>query len=234
MRKTPNRPDYIVGLDLGQAQDFSALAVLERRWLEGMGKRRQSLYAVRHLQRWPLGTPYSAIVAEVGNLVASPPLNHALMAVDQTGVGSAVVDMLRRPRLKTVLRPVLITAGHAVSMDEVGVYHVARIELVSVMQVLLGQQRLKVASLPERELLGQELLAFRVQVTTVSNDTFESWRERDHHDLVLAVALAAWLGERWGMPFVAPEPVQRPVRRCADPFGGKSAAAWQGLFGPGR
>ena len=29
------------------------------------------------------------------------------------------------------------------------------------------------------------------------NETFESWRERDHDDLVLAVALAAWLGERW-------------------------------------
>jgi hypothetical protein len=29
---------------------------------------------------------------------------------------------------------------------------------------------------------------------------FESWRERDHDDLVLAVALAAWLAEQAGPP----------------------------------
>ena len=30
-------------------------------------------------------------------------------------------------------------------------------------------------------------------------ETFESWRERDHDDLVLAVVLVAWVGER-GLP----------------------------------
>jgi hypothetical protein len=42
----------------------------------------------------------------------------------------------------------------------------------------------------------QELLAFRVKVTASANETFEAWRERDHDDLVLAVATAAWVGER--------------------------------------
>jgi hypothetical protein len=42
----------------------------------------------------------------------------------------------------------------------------------------------------------QELLAFRVKVAASANETFEAWRERDHDDLVLAVAVAAWTGER--------------------------------------
>ena len=33
------------------------------------------------------------------------------------------------------------------------------------------------------------------------NETFESWRERDHDDLVLAVALAIWFGDKGRRPF---------------------------------
>jgi hypothetical protein len=42
----------------------------------------------------------------------------------------------------------------------------------------------------------QELMNFRVKVAASANETFEAWRERDHDDLVLAVANAAWVGER--------------------------------------
>ena len=40
--------------------------------------------------------------------------------------------------------------------------------------------------------LTSELLNFKVKITTVGNETFESWRERDHDDLVLALACALW------------------------------------------
>ena len=41
-----------------------------------------------------------------------------------------------------------------------------------------------------------KLQAFRVKVTAAGNETFEAWRKRDHDDLVLAVACAAWLAEK--------------------------------------
>jgi hypothetical protein len=50
-----------------------------------------------------------------------------------------------------------------------------------------------------RDLL-RELETFKVKVTESLNETFESWRERDHDDLVLALALAAWTAERWVPP----------------------------------
>jgi hypothetical protein len=40
-----------------------------------------------------------------------------------------------------------------------------------------------------------------VKVSAAGNEAFTGWRERDHDDLVLAVALACWLAEgawRWG------------------------------------
>jgi len=44
-------------------------------------------------------------------------------------------------------------------------------------------------------LLVQELENFRAKVTTAKNEGLESWREGRHDDLILAVAVAAWLGE---------------------------------------
>ena len=46
------------------------------------------------------------------------------------------------------------------------------------------------------EVLTKELLTFKVKITTAGNETFEAWRERDHDDLVLALAVALWYAER--------------------------------------
>jgi hypothetical protein len=63
-------------------------------------------------------------------------------------------------------------------------------------QALLSSRRLKIAKeLAEAELLVAELTAFSAKITLAGNETFEAWRERDHDDMVLAVALALWLAE---------------------------------------
>jgi hypothetical protein len=92
---------YYSGLDLGQMQDYSALAVVERTTHPHPDQPKKTLdhFAVRHLHRWPLGTAYPAIVADVRTLFATPPLTSTTLAVDQTGVGRAVVGLLRWPRL---------------------------------------------------------------------------------------------------------------------------------------
>ena len=46
------------------------------------------------------------------------------------------------------------------------------------------------------ETLARELELFRVKVTASRSEVYESWRERDHDDLVLALALACWAGTR--------------------------------------
>jgi hypothetical protein len=48
--------------------------------------------------------------------------------------------------------------------------------------------------------LARELQTFKIKMTAAGNETLESWRERDHDDLVLAVALAAWAGENLHWP----------------------------------
>ena len=92
----------------------------------------------------------------------------------------------------------VITSGQGPSWGERGAWHVPKKELVCCLQGLLQSRRLQVAALPERTLLMQEMQSFRVKITAAANETFGAWRERDHDDLVLAVALAAWWGERHG------------------------------------
>jgi hypothetical protein len=209
--------NYFVGLDLGQAQDFTALAVLARSFVlpgDPSALRRCS-FALRHLQRFPLGTHYSEVLGTLVKLLQAPPLVGAFVVVDQTGVGRAVVDTLAdglRNRVTCLFCPVTITTGQEVTTGLGGSLRVPKKELVGILQVLLQNRRLQVArKLPEAQLLLRELENFRMKVINLRPESLETWREGHHDDLVLAVALAAWVGEQVLPPVATPAVPQRLV-----------------------
>jgi hypothetical protein len=126
-------------------------------------------------------------------LMSRPALRGASLVTDATGVGVAVLDLLRDANLDPI--PITITAGDRATYEG-GHHRVPKRDLVAVVQVLLQTERLTIAAaLPEAEVLVQELLGFEVRITSAGNDSFGAWREGMHDDLVLAVALACWLGE---------------------------------------
>lgn len=101
------------------------------------------------------------------------------------------------------LVPVTITGSGAnvglgkVNVDEFGYWHVPKKELVGSVQVLLGTGRLEVESeLRYAGTLVHELKSFSYKVRDTGSVSLEAWREKDHDDLVLGLALAAWYGER--------------------------------------
>jgi hypothetical protein len=99
---------FSIGVDLGQRQDHSAVAVVERvsrvterfdyvKW--ATCERESEEWVVRHLERIPLGTPYTAVAERVVGLAQRPPVaGKCQLVVDATGVGMPVVDMLRASR----------------------------------------------------------------------------------------------------------------------------------------
>jgi hypothetical protein len=154
--------------------------------------------SVRHLERFDLGTRYTTIVERVKEMANAPPLSElpAVLLVDKTGVGAAVLDAFEH----SGIRPTAITihGGSTVSDDpQRRGYRVPKRDLVSAVQVLLQNGRLKIAaSLPESATLKRELLTFRVKVNpATAHDSYEHWREGDHDDLVLATAMACWFRE---------------------------------------
>jgi hypothetical protein len=182
---------FIIGLDLGQAQDFTALCVVELK-----GDPKMKYYHVRHLERFQLGTRYPTIVERVRELTLSPKLgpDHVLV-VDATGVGRPVVDLLRGSGLRPV--PVIITAGNLATLEG-GFWHAPKRDLVSTLQVLLQSSRLRFAeALPQVQDLVDELLAFQVKISMEGRDTYgNDWRLNPHDDMVLSLALACWVIER--------------------------------------
>jgi hypothetical protein len=218
---TAPAPLYFSGLDLGQVSDYTALAVLERTPRPDPDRpgREAAHYAVRHLWRPQLGTPYTDIAERLKELFAQPPLADSMLTVDGTGVGRPVVDMIKRAGIKARIRAINITAGMAVTSSGGGFKNVPKRSLVGVLQVLLQSRRLKIASgLPHAQALAHELQNFRVKVSIATgNESFEAWRERDHDDLVLAVACAAWEGERYAGPWRL-EVFERPDMTRAESF----------------
>lgn len=219
---------FVVGLDLGQAADYSALVVLHQHTPPPVVQIKQAIrgddqmrytrqqpsmapqpnrYECPHLERFALGTPYPEIVRQVMDRLATPALRGADLVVDATGCGRPVVDLFRAAGCK--LHGVMITAG-SIPTSENGYWYVPKRELVSTVQVLLQSERLKIArELAEAQTLTKELLNFQVKITTAANDVYGAWREGTHDDLVLGLAIAAWYAER---PLPRPAPPSQSFR----------------------
>lgn len=180
---------FFIGLDLGQTNDYTALSILEQRIVDG-----KSSYAVRKLER-VRGLPYPDIVGKVTQIMRSPSMiDESVLVVDQTGVGAPVVDLFRESGLYPI--GVLIHGGDRVA-HEGSTWRVPKRDLVGLLQVLLQNSRLKVAGkLKLGPVLQREMLNFKVKIDpATAHDSYSAWREDEHDDLVLAVALAAWYGE---------------------------------------
>jgi hypothetical protein len=198
---------FYVGLDLGQSNDYTALAVVEKT-KAGETADAPDLH-LRYLERYPLRTPYPEMVARVAALVEDPQLGsthvdrflgHRVLEqpellVDATGVGRPVVDLFKERGLR--YKAITITGGNTVT-GVAGGYGVPKRDLIGALEVPFHSGRLKVAAgLRLWETLRTELQTFRRKVSlTTGMDTYEHWRESDHDDLVLAAALACWGAER--------------------------------------
>jgi hypothetical protein len=185
----------IIGLDLGQVSDYTALALLKQTTMVEGGKSIRR-YACPFLRRWPLGTPYPKIVSDVKEFIPSLGSPAPFLVADATGVGRAVIDQLRAASLSVSgLIAVNITGGHQVTRTFTSV-NVPKKELVSAVRSVLEGRRLQIArQLKEAPTLRKELGTFTTKITTAGNESYEALRARDHDDLVLAVALALWRGE---------------------------------------
>lgn len=192
----------VSGLDLGKISDFSVLACLRRLPAPDPTRKRRWRYDLVWLETWELGTPYPAIAAAVKKRFETPQLRMTKLAVDFNGVGSAVLDIVKSVKVPAKLRPVLSTSGHQTTTPEQnadGAYHVPKADLVGTLIALLQGGLLKwdVKALPLAARLEKELTSFRETVTRSKNRTFGA-ESSQHDDMVLAVALAAWLGETEG------------------------------------
>lgn len=210
-----------VGLDLGKLQDYSAAVVVEQTWPLLFPEQPLTSPTIEDFQvglvwRPQRGTAYSAIVDYCRALLARPAMRTcAALVVDATGVGRPVVEMLRDAGLSVPVVAITITGGDkAIQVDE-HEYRVPKRDLAGVLAVLLQPPtradtplasdltvaptaRLRFTrGLRLESVMRAELANFKVKITLAGHDQYEAgpageWREGEHDDLVLALALPIW------------------------------------------
>jgi hypothetical protein len=195
---------YFVGLDLGQSQDHSALAVVEREefLLEEMDyatyeRKRARRFRVRFLERLALGTAYPRVVERVREVVGRRALvGRCTLVMDATGVGAPVLDLLRVANLGCGVVPVNLTGGERESHSG-GVWSVPKGVLITGLLVMLEKKQLALSMrVASARVLDKELAGMAARVSRSGHVSFGAWREGEHDDLVMAAALACWRA-RW-------------------------------------
>lgn len=190
-----NLQSTVMGLDLGQRNDQSALAILdiveeigtERDPVTFAFQRSQHLY-LRSLTRFPRGTRYIDTPELVREVITVPPPGYLgrrldeVLAVDAGGPGMAVVELLRQLKLHAAIMPAVITGGTIGSPLGGGIHSIPRRTLVNLLRFALESRQLVFpADMPLKDSLAAELAA-------VEPDGGQS----AHDDMAIAIALALW------------------------------------------
>jgi hypothetical protein len=177
---------YTIGVDLGQTNDSTAIAVVRK--IERFPDK--PIFQVGHLSRVALCTPYPAIVVHVMDMLARPRFHgKSELVIDATGVGRPVLDLFNGYGITPI--GVLITGGTATTRDG-SIWHVPKINLVSRLQALLHDERLHIhKDIADAPALVNELQNFRAEYSESGYIRFNA-RNGKHDDLVLALAIALW------------------------------------------
>lgn len=181
----------LIGIDIGQRRDPTALCVAETVSRPGPS-RQETHYVVRYLDRLPLGTPYPEVarrLQKVSAEVARRAGERPTVYVDATGVGIPVVDILRAATIEAWIVPVFFTHGDR-RKTEGGEVRLGKAFLVSRLQALLQTRRIHLPRTREADALAAELLDYEIRVSEDANDRYGAFRVGTHDDLVTALGLA--------------------------------------------
>ena len=208
MNIDPHSHRFVMGFDVGQANDYSAVVIVHsyrsRRvnerdaFAKPVEERHHDLVHAERFREIPYPEQIRRVAERFGEVEQHAKIDYrhatASLVVDATGVGKPILDALREAGLRP--RGVIITGGETASRGD-GIDRVPKRVLATTMQVALQSGRLRIAQeLPVADLLEKELRGFRVKITLTGHVKFGNdvgaWRESDHDDLVLATALAVW------------------------------------------
>jgi hypothetical protein len=182
----------VIGVDLGQKRDPTAICVAETDRRPLPAGREETHFAIRHLARLPLGTPYPAVVRRIGDVaraVRDRNREEPLLYLDATGLGQPVVDLVKEAQVPARLRPVFFTHGDRRTEEHPQV-RLGKAWLVCRLQALLQTRRIHLPRTSEAEALARELLDFEIRVDEQANDRYGAFKVGTHDDLVTALGLA--------------------------------------------
>jgi hypothetical protein len=196
--------DYCFSQDLGKIGDPSAYVLTETRTLvrsrteqiRDFGEESESdvIYPeiiVRWVER--KFVPYDIVIDDARTRLSDMRLiDNCAHLIDITGVGQAVWDVMVRQGLSPI--GISITSGLKTNQADYG-YTVPKIELLSSLQLALRNRHLKFAEGLDPAIVEQirhEFSTFVPKPKENRGTSYEAWREKDHDDIILALAMNVW------------------------------------------
>jgi hypothetical protein len=201
---------YLIGLDLGQAADYTAISVTRQLRKPEFVREDvvpgtaaydlapevvRTMYHTQYLQR-ARRMSYVNVVERMVRIVQNPILVEEgyMVLLDQGGPGAAVGDMLVSRGMSRISR-MLLTSGSEAHLTG-GVYKIPKEVLVASLINVLQTGRWKIAQeLELAEQLKTELLNFKMKITKSGNTAYEAALESIHDDLVMSCGMAIHYGE---------------------------------------
>ena len=207
----------IVGVDVGQKHDPTAIAVVEverrtleaARWAMPQGlrvvdpsaivrvpARVELAYTGRHIERLALGTPYPQVATHVAGVVkalVARGIARPSLVVDATGVGQPVVELIAEAlgHRRRDLMAATFTHGDRYTQDNARrIASVGKAYLVSRLQALFQTDRIRLPATPDALAMKEELIEYEIRVDADANDKYGAFKVGKHDDLVTALGLA--------------------------------------------
>ncbi len=201
--------NVICGLDLGKYHDPSAVVTVEvvqayEYCREGVivlpvtkpvGDR---VYRVVHIERPELGTDYHRVRERVAAIMRNLENHYGIrpaLVLDATAIGELMFEEFEKMDIKPT--GIVSSGGFLSNRVRRNVYSVPKLDLVNVAEILTLSNRLAVNErLPLARILRKELATFRRKITAAGHVTGEHEKTTDHDDILLAMCMALWYGER--------------------------------------
>jgi len=196
--------DYCFSQDLGKMGDYSAYVLTESRTLVRSRTEQirdfdedsesEVIYPeiiVRWVERKQV--PYDVVIDDAAMRLTDLRLvDNCAHLIDITGVGQAVWDMMVRQGLA----PIGISITNGLQTNSAGYgYTVTKVELISSLQLALRNRHLKFADGLDQAIVDQirhEFSTFVPKPRENRSVSYEAWREKDHDDIILALAMNVW------------------------------------------
>ena len=222
----------VIGLDIGQQRDPTALAIVEAvqtktgrmthtghpggdpNWGTCVHcyPETEDVFHVRDIGRLELGPKYPQVALRVAEAVSALNLRCVVpsLLVDVTGVGRPVFDIMSNALadLDVRMSAVTFTGGHNLK-GNLGSPEIAMPKplLVSRLQALLQSRRIVMPDTAQTRALADELRVYEVRVSEDAKLTAGAFKTGTHDDMATALGLACLF-----------DPTGQQVRYLANPF----------------
>jgi len=199
--------EYALAIDLGQAQDHTALSIIGLEVGDPLAKDRalaRERMQVLWLEHYPKGTRYHQLIDITKRHLSHPKLEgNCRLLIDRGEVGKAVIEDFQDAGLSPI--GIQITSGNEVHRQSYG-YSVPKRDLVWALVAAFTQGRVDVyesePGSPEfiaAQKYQEELAKFGYKTAQKTGRVkYEALGADDHDDLVMSTAMGIWYLSEYG------------------------------------